>query len=152
MGLLPEGHPRALHAQSHLRQRLGATCARGAARRAPGLLAREALGHGHPARLDQPGAHARLLRRVGLPLQPPPLTQPRTAVPATPQAGRRRRRPHLPGTAQGRPDPTTATTAGPRTDAPAQPRTRTVRPALAHPPNLSILGVYGSEMETPLNK
>ena len=62
LGGLPEGHPWPLHARGDLGQRLRSTRARGAARRAPGLLSRQALGHGNPARLDQSGAHARLLR------------------------------------------------------------------------------------------
>lgn len=102
---LPAGHPRALPAQRHLGGRLGPAGPRGVARRAPGVLPGQALDDGHPARIDQPRTPPGLPRRVGLPLQPTPLTQPRPAVPPAAPGGRRQPTAAVPGPAQGRPDP-----------------------------------------------
>ena len=62
---------------------------RAAARRAPGRLAGQAVAAGHPPGLGRRGAPARLPQRVRVPLQPPPIGQPRPGV--LPAAGTRRR-------------------------------------------------------------
>ena len=72
-----------------------------------------------------------VLRRVGLPLQPPPLAQPRAAVSAPDGTGCRWRRDHLQGPPQGRTD-TLRSAASTRGAVPApEPRPRPCRPALA---------------------
>ena len=59
---------------------LGDGRARGIARGSPGALPGEALAYGHNAGLGQSRAHAGVLRRMGVPVQPPQREQPRLAI------------------------------------------------------------------------
>src|SRR5664279_4620436 len=101
---------------------------------APGLLPGQALGDGHHAGLGQPRACAGLLRRVGVPVQPAALAQPRAVVPHPAATGSRRPAGDLPLVAQGRTDPASATARARCAAAPAQPGRGAARTALAVAP------------------
>src|SRR5674476_927263 len=117
---LPGGHEGPLHAQGHLCHLLGHAGPRCVARSAPGLLPGETLGDGHQAGLGQPRARTGVLRRVGVPVQPATLPQPRPAVPHATAPGRRRRTRDLQVPAQDRADPASAATCARSTAIPAQ--------------------------------
>ncbi len=92
---IPRRRERALHTPCDIGVRLRQARARGTARSPPSDLARQALTDGHHAGLGQPRAPPSVLRRVGVPIQPPTLTTPRTAV-LPPHLPSRRQRPgHL---------------------------------------------------------
>ena len=74
---------------------------RAAARSAPRRLPGQALAAGHPPGLGRGGAPAQLPERVHLPLQPPPLPQPRHGLLPRPRARRRPRPGALPRPRRG---------------------------------------------------
>ena len=120
---------------------------------APSLLPGQALADGHHARLGQSRTPAGLLRRVGLPVQPAQLRQPRAALPHPHAPGRRGPTGHLQVAAQGRADP-----AGPP---PARAEHGTCRRAwTSGAPNFHGAIDYsadrgksrGTKMETPLGR
>ncbi len=98
---IPRRHERALHAPRDIGVLLRWECQvilappYASKLAPPGDLTRQALADGHHAELGQPRAPPSVLRRVGVPIQPPTLTTPRTAVLPPHLPSRRQRPSHL---------------------------------------------------------